>query len=64
MFKRMNITPKPSPELVTAIDENLGDKVDEIIAMPDRLDRSIARDEMTKSLIELLRIPFPMNLKI
>ena len=53
------ITPKPSPELVTAIDENLGDKVDEIIAMPDKLDRSIARDEMTKSLIESLEDSFP-----
>ena len=53
------ITPEPSTELVTAIDEKLGDKVDEIIAMPDKHDRSIARDEMTKSLIELLEDSFP-----
>ena len=57
------IAPKPSAELVTAIDENIGDKVDEVIAIPDKHDRSVARDEMTKSLIEYLEDSFPDEAK-
>ena len=57
------IAPKPSTELVTAIDENIGDKVDEVIAIPDKHDRTVARDEMTKSLIEYLEDSFPDEAK-
>ena len=57
------ITPEPSVELVTAIDKEIGNKVNEIIAISDKHDRSAAKDEMTTSLLESLEESFPDNSK-
>jgi polyribonucleotide nucleotidyltransferase len=53
------ISPEPDPELVTAVDKKLGGKVDEIVAITDKHKRSIAKDEMTKGLLESFEESFP-----
>ena len=57
------ITPEPDAKLVTAIDKEIGNKVNEVIKIEDKHDRSTAKEEMIVSLIESLEESFPDSSK-
>ncbi len=57
------ITPEPDAKLVTAIDKEIGNKVNEVIQIEDKHDRSTAKEEMTVSLLESLEESFPDSSK-
>jgi len=57
------ITPEPDAKLVTAIDKEIGNKVNEVIEIEDKHDRSTAKEEMTVSLLESLEESFPDSSK-
>ena len=57
------ITPEPDAKLVTAIDKEIGNKVNEVIQIEDKHDRSTAKEEMTVSLLESLEKSFPDSSK-
>ena len=57
------ITPEPDAKLVTAIDKEIGNKINEVIKIEDKHDRSIAKEEMTVSLLESLEESFPDSSK-
>ena len=51
--------PEPSPELVSSIDEVVGDQIDTIVAIEDKQARSGAKDEMVTSTLEFLEESYP-----
>ena len=51
--------PEPSPELVSSIDEAVGDQIDTIVAIEDKQARSGAKDEMVTSTLESLEESYP-----
>ena len=53
------VSPEPDSELVTAVDKEIGDKVNEIVKMSNKHERSNAKDELTDSLLESLEESFP-----
>jgi polyribonucleotide nucleotidyltransferase len=57
------ISPEPDPELVAAVDKEIGSKVDEIVATADKKKRSVAKDKMIVSLLESLEESFPDSSK-
>ncbi len=57
------ITPEPDPELVAAVDNEIGDNVNKIVAIGDKIERSNAKDDLTNSLLESLDESFPENSK-
>ncbi len=58
------VTPEPDPELVSAINKELGDKVNKIVIIKDKQDRSEAKDELTNSLLKSLEESFPEDSKV
>ena len=58
------VTPEPDPGLVSAIDKELHDKVNKIVTIEDKHERSEAKDELTNSLLESLEESFPEDSKI
>ena len=57
------ITPETDPELVAAVDNEIGDNVNKIVAIGDKIERSNAKDDLTNSLLESLDESFPENSK-
>ena len=57
------IPPETDPELVAAVDNEIGDNVNKIVAIGDKIERSNAKDDLTNSLLESLDESFPENSK-
>ena len=51
--------PEPSLELISSIDEAVGDQIDTIVAIGDKQERSDAKNEMVASTIESLEESYP-----
>jgi len=51
--------PEPSTQLLSSIDESLGDQIDKIVAIADKHERSNAKDDMITSVLENLEESYP-----
>ena len=53
------IITEPDEDLVSALDENIGSQIDDIIKIVDKHERSTAKDSMVNAILELLEDTFP-----